>query len=576
MHDQSLQSSTSLETPAEVPSVTTDGFEQAPLFQEESGQPRLLAFEPASADRLFHPANREDALLLLGGLCISANLPDPNTRLAVADGAPAIVERGLRSSEDQLLRDGLKERFPLLIEIAPKQEVRRPQVIGFDQIVRLVFRSQEEADAFRFRPVDEFDPESVECRVEPACFELDGEPRFSLRYGASDDCVRRGHLVDRLACAVLYVLKLGETRPDCRPAVYDFLSASAHSEGEDPTLAAICQILAEEVAPSNARQLRAIAHAFVCADSLAPSALVDEIARRLAAVEPSEERTRDAESKWVAISRDVVRSKVALDGDLLTDDKSVLLRGALLALVPDSVEAVTAFLKAEKPAGVRVATFATFLVGLKQGVLNTAWSVKGPHAHVIAGVCRLLTESASETSCDFDCAISASILESADSTVRSIAAGSMQLATWVSPKLKPRDPLEDEWLADFKRLGYQVQTPGRTERSWMVELPCGSTVEIRHCAIAGHRFPMFRHSFDRGEKLRKPKEIAATFAMGGHLWTPRADEDGVLSLCCELPSLPALADVGRIVAALEAAVPLCVAPPKAARKRSVKSTKAAV
>lgn len=563
MDDQSPQSG-----PAKLasePSAADAGTPQKPLFVEEAEQ------REAKVGRLFLPTNREDALLLLAGLCISAHLPDPNVRLAVEDGTPTLVADGVRSSEEELLRDGQTGRFPVLIEIAPDREGLRPAVIGFDQIVRLVFRSQDEADAFRFRPVDEFDPESLDFRVEPGCFALEGEPRFALRHGACADDTRLGHLADRLTCALHYVSMLGEARAECRNAVLQFVAAPSDQESGDPTLASIFRVLTGEVAPPAARQLSAVVQAFIEAESASAGELVDDIASRLLAVEPSESRTRDTEVKWAAIAREVARNKVALDGDLLSDEKSVLLRGALLALVPDTIEQVSAFLEAEKPAGVRVATFAAFLIGLKQGILNMPWSQKGPHARQLAGICRLLTEAGCRAPMRFDGIISASILEHADSITRHIAAESIQLANWTSPKVQPRDPIEDDWMADFSRLGYQVQSPGRTERSWMVNLSGGPPVEIRHCAIAAYRFPVLRHRLDQGEKLRKPREISAAFASSGHLWFPRADEDGVLCLCCELHVLPALAETGLIVAALEAARSLCIAPTKPARKRTVKS-----
>lgn len=567
MGDQAPQAGAVQEASAKASSAADAGTAKEPVATD-------METNDTGAGRLFLPTDREDALLLLGGLCISAHLPDSSTRLAVKDGTPALVERGLRSSEEELLRGEQKERFPVLIEFAPGTAGPLPQVLGLDQVVRLVFRSQEDADAFRFRPVDEFDPESIDYRVEPACFGLEGEARFVFRHGAHEGNPRLGHQVDRLAAALHYVLMLGEARADCRNAVHDFLAAPTDDKSGEPTLASVCQVLVGGVESTTAaRQLRAVVHGFADAESLPPGALVDEIACSLMAMEPSEGRVRDAEAKWIAIARDVARNRLALDGSLLSDDRSVLLRGALLALVPDSIEAVIAFLQAEKPAGIRVATFATFLIGLKQGVLGTSWSVKGRHARQLAGICRLLIEAAGRSAGALDGVISTSVVEGADSLTRQVFAGSMKLADWTSPKVRPPDPVEEEWIADFERLGYQVQAPGRTERSWMVALSSGLLVEVRHCATAGHRFPMLRHRLDRGEKLRKLKEISAAFSPGGHLWSPRTDEDGMLCLCCELHSLPARSETGAIVATLEAAVGLCVAPAKAARKRGTKSSK---
>ncbi|MEN2578182.1 hypothetical protein AAER81_02750, partial [Acinetobacter baumannii] len=52
----------------------------------------------------------------------------------------------------------------------------------------------------------------------------------------------------------------------------------------------------------------------------------------------------------------------------------------LLAVVADKPGALIAFLNAAKPSGGRVTLLASFLVGLKRGVLQTPWKEKATDA----------------------------------------------------------------------------------------------------------------------------------------------------------------------------------------------------
>ncbi|MNY67433.1 hypothetical protein D3C86_2050200 [compost metagenome] len=75
----------------------------------------------------------------------------------------------------------------------------------------------------------------------------------------------------------------------------------------------------------------------------------------------------------------------------------------------------------------------------------------------------------------------------------------------------------------------------------------------------------FRLASDR--KPRRAKEVATNFERGGRLWYPRVDENKQRLLCCELPALPDMTDLGLLGDALREAVDLCCLPATPARPR---------
>lgn len=545
------------------------GPDQVSLFGADAPPIDEGTHQPDVGRRVFFPANREDALILLGGLCLSSDVPDLDTRVPLANGYPAMLRDGLRSSEALLLCDGRQERFPVLAEIDVGVMTGDQRAIGFDQIVRLVFRNQDEADDFRYRPVDEFDPGKMEYRVEPGCFDLAGPPRFEIKRGLSGAGLSHGHLADRLTGALYSLVQLGESRSDCRHAVFEFLAGSVRSEGAVPTYAAVCEALRDRADQANLGQLRAVVQAFIDVDTPSPSELIERVAERLSTVLAGDERGQDTVARWVTIARDVARSRIALDGDLLADDKSVLLRGALLALMPEGVDDVVTYLDAEKPAGVKVVAFATFLIGLKVGALNTPWSSKATRARSLGALCRRLFLSfASGEAGEFGNVITTHLDKAVEEAVLEIKVGEDCLASWSVPSIRETDPIEDQWLDALLPQGYKVVRRCFGERSWVINDALGSSLEIKLGEVAGRSFPMFRYRLNHGKKLRKVSEIAAAFSTGGRLWSPRKDADGILSLCCELHALPDRKDFDWVFATLEIAKGLCIAPAKPARKRA--------
>ncbi|MDI3383991.1 hypothetical protein ACFPPF_22060 [Xenophilus aerolatus] len=540
--------------------------EEKPLA---AAQQRKLDIPASERTRRFFPCNREDALVLLGGLCISDSFPDEGVRLPVASGHIALVEVGLRTTEVALLEAGRSERFPVLLELNHDIDASARHSIGYADIERLVFRSNDEADAFRLRPVDEFDPECLAWQVESACFGLEGPARFELAERRDADALRAGYLVDRIVAGIHCMVALTELQPACLPAVGRFLSNPASADAFNFAGALAALTGSGEVA--GVPLVSAVVHTFAQARDASPRELIDALAQGFAASGAQDDRQRrEIEERWVQIARDVAASRMVLDGDRLADDKSVLLRAALLALQADGPSALAAFLAAPKPAGLKVASAAAFLVGLKQGLINASWRLKGPHAPSLSSIAGALLEFLSQSGGEDVAQLhSVSCADTDNATRFSLSMTGCPLIEWEEEKTP--DPLELDWRADFKRQGYQVVGKGETEYSWLVTLPGDQRVEVVHCSLGGARFPILRYRLEADRKPRTGKEVAMNFEGGGRLWYPRVDANKQRLLCCDLPTLPPVAELGVIVDALHEAVHLFSLPAKPAARSRKKS-----
>ncbi|MEJ8858645.1 hypothetical protein WKW79_29010 [Variovorax robiniae] len=550
--------------------MTANGTE-AELKPLSAAQQRELEIPTPERTRRFFPCNREDALILLAGLIISDGFPDEGVRLALQSARVALVEVGLRTTEAALLEAGRSERFPILLELDPGFNPGACHIVGYADIARLVFRSQSEADAFRFRPVDEFDPESVAWQVEPACFGLEGPARFELVERRDPGNLSLGHLVDRIVAGIHCMVELTETQPACLPAVGHFLSNQANAT--EFNLAGAVAALTAPAEADGAAMASAVVHAFAQASDASARELIDALAHGFTASGSDDDRRgREVEEKWVRIARDVTANRAPLDGDLLSDDKSVLLRAALLALQTDGPTALAAFLTAPKPSGVMVSSAAAFLVGLKQGLINAPWRLKGPRAQQLSFIARALLESLAQNGGQAAAqVISVSSADSDHSTRFSLSMAGRPLIEWEEEKAP--DPVEMAWRTDFVRLGYQVVGKGEVAHSWLIALPDDQRIEVVHCNAGGARFPMLRFRLAADRKPRKVKEVDTNFERGGRLWYPRVDASGQRLLCCDLPALPDIAQLGLLAHALSEAVELCSLPPKPVARPRKKSTK---
>ena len=547
------------------------------------GQPATVE-KVASADaegksiRLFFPCNREDALLLLGSLCISEFFPVKSINLAVQPEGVALLSSGLRHSEAEALRAGRPERFPILVEVEPEAALRMPRTVGYGDIVGLTFRTQSEADDFRFRPVDEFDTETFRCRVEENLFDHEGDPRFSIRAPFDESKVDIGRVADRLSAGVNCLLELGQAKAICRYAVACFLDGTLHAKlgGEEIDFVAACEILLEgNVEVPRSKHQSAVVAAFAADEGAGPRPLIDEVVKRHSSLAAHGSELPKQLSAWADIARDVIKGRIALNGDHLSDDKSVILRGALLGVVADRVDALSTFLDVEKPSGPKVTTEAAFLVGLKRGIVNTSWKQKKNQLPLLSTLTRIMVSALANRSPGFEKIFSVSRNETDTTSTLVISTAGITLAEWTKKKEVVSDALSMEWRKELDQLGYEIEATGRSRYSWVVRLSPGHVVEVTHCASGEVRFPMLRFYFGEDQKLRRTKELDEAFRKRGMFWYPAMDEAGLFCLSCELPSMPDKRGRDLIAAKLAEAVELCIIPKKMPRKRKKEYCKVA-
>ncbi len=556
--------------PAPVSDAAVDeSVKEKGTVQRQPAPVEKVADAEGKSVRFFFPCNREDALLLLGSLCISEFFPVKSINLAVQPEGVAILSSGLRHSEAEALQAGRLERFPILVEVEPEAARRMPRTVGYGDIVGLTFRTQSEADDFSFRPVDEFDTETFRCRVEENLFGQEGEPRFSICTPLSDSKFEIGRVADRISAGVNCLLELGQTKAICRSAVACFLDGTLHAklDSEEIDFVAACEILLEgNVEVPRSKHQSIVVAAFAADEGAGPRPLIDEVVRRHSNLAVHGSELPKQVSAWADIARDVIKGRIALNGDHLSDEKSVILRGALLGVVADRVDALSTFLDVEKPSGPKVTTEAAFLVGLKRGLLNSSWKQKKNHLPLLSTLTRIMVSALVTRSPGFDKIFSVSRIETETTSTLIISTAGITLAEWTEKKEVVPDALSLEWLRELDQLGYEIEVLGRSPYSWVVRLSPEHVVEVTHCGAGEVRFSVLRYDFLDNQKLRKTKELDEAFRKRGMFWYPSSDEDGHIYLSCDLPSLPDKHGRELIAHKLAEAVGLCIVEKKSSRK----------
>lgn len=520
--------------------------------------------------RLFFPCNREDALLLLGSLCISEFFPRQSIKLPVQTEGLAIISFGLRGSEAQLLAAGRPERFPVLVEVKPEVVGRLPRVIGYEDVIGLIFQTQTQADDFRFRPVDEFDTETFECHVDPASFDLAGEARFSIRMQCHDSTLTIGRGADRLSAGVCALLALGVGQDICRAAVVKFLDGSLHSQlgEEEIDFVTACEIIFNVKGEVPQSKSQASVVASFAADMIAgPNELIDDVVGRYMTLAAVDGQTSKRISTWADIARDTLKGRMALDGEQLSDEKSMILRGALLGTITERVDALSAFLDADKPSGPNVTSQAAFLLGLKQGLINLSWSDKKPQLKTLSRLARIIISALANESPNFDKIFSVARIETETTQTSIVSIAANTLAEWSSPKEVAPDLVALERCQELTEMGYTIEAPGQSRHSWLVRLDPRHLIEFVGCTTGDLKFWILRYYFDEDQKLKKAKDLALAFCDRGMFWYPSTDEAGITYLSCDLMSVPDSIARSLLSHTLTEAVTACVAPVKVPVKR---------
>jgi hypothetical protein len=555
-HEEVLHGSASME------SVAAESPECLPL----RGTPML-------GSSCYFPCNREDALLFLGSMCISEFFPETSVNLAIQPEGIAFLRDGLRVKEGDLLSAGRVERFPVLIEVKAEAADRQPRNIGGDDILGLIFRSQSEADDFKFRPVDEFNTEFLPIRIDESRFHLEGDCRFSVRGVLEESARATGNLVDRLSGGVLRLLILGNLVPSCRSEAVRFLCGQVDSVGNAEEFdfhSATSVISGSREKSSSTRHRDAVLSAFATFESGSPSSLIDQVMRRLSASPDYDDASAKVDTKWAEIARGVVKNQIELTGDLVSDDKSVALRSALLGLVVDRPRALTAFLDAEKPSGLKVTTTAAFLVGLKHGLMNTSWDEKKKYVKEISAVVRALVRDAGTKGADAGRLFRADVHENESTLTTLVCLDGVALSEWTEEKAVQPDQITLRWEEVFKEFSFSVVGKGKSTHSWLVQFSPERRVEVIHRASDEMIFAVMRYYFEENEKLKKEKELNSIFNNGGMFWYPGIDENGLAYMSCDVVTMPDKWSREFLLSKLDAAIAASVSPRKT-KKRLVKS-----
>jgi hypothetical protein len=545
---------------SEQPSASrdTDGILAIPESERIGTDPRK---------RIFFPANREDALLLLGGLCISEYFSTPDIALAVNDNGIAVIEQGLRATEASLLERGQKRNFPLLIELHDWGGYHEPATILPHEISAIWFRSRSECDEFRFRSVDEFDANTYRCDVDSELFGLQGVSRFGLRAGSA--FAELGKLADKLSDGVISILDLANRQPSCREAVCMFFRGTQVGEassGLDFATAINAALQSGETSTNDNPIRTAVVSAFLSAVDSSPRSLLEQIGLLIAEQSPVSGNTPDPVSRWLEFSDTVVRNQIALTGDRLSDEKSVLLRAALLGLMVDEIDALETFLNAEKPSGYRVTTIAAFLVGLKRGIVSNPWEQKrrfidsAPYLiseflQAIVRNPRSLTEVMSVTR-----------REVANGHELSIMCSQRSLATWEVENIFELNESEIILASALGMDSSSSVTHSPHSHGFCIKTSTGRVLEVS-AQSKGSNCISLRYYLGSDQKFRKAKDLLEYGSAGGRVWYPARDEEGQDFLYCDLVSAPDNEGRQVLMDALDAALGHLLIPRKVAKAR---------
>lgn len=535
-----------------------------------SKQPEGIAESSLAAGKCYFPCNREDALLLLGGGFISLHFPDLHVLLPVDDNGLFLMESSLRTSEEILISAGREENFPLLLEISSSILQRASVSIGFGDIECLVFRNDSEADAFRFRPVDEFDPEALPFRIAPLLFGGSGEPRFRVQRNAR--LTRLGHLVDRIPAGVHFLMTLAQERPECRSAVRSIFSSPAETSFVHAGYS-ISQAVMYGLTPwpSDCSLTNELLTAFIEFDGYGASQLLEQLKARL--VKNNKDTANSSiVDKWLQFATDVIHSRVALSGEHLSDERAIDLRAALLALIPESVDSIEVFLEGEKPAGTVVAANAAFLVGLKSGLSRMPWQTKKGQAAQLGELARILFEALESKNPKAFESFLISIFEQ-DKTAQELNVVTERGIVVLDTSTPfTTDEIDEFWDSEFLRTGFEVVGQGRSRYSWIVKVDEALFVEVQHSVIHDWYYPILRYVFTDDVKLKKNKDIHNYFIGRGHFWY-FGESSGQFELTCDLPELPCGNARNLLVVQLKNAIGYCVVPNKIKKPRVSRKNK---
>jgi hypothetical protein len=535
----------------------------------EAGAAAELSIDEAVAPaadgrRMFVPSNRECIMQQLGALILSPDFPPRAGTPADAARGPLLVHDGLRSLEVDILADGRPQRFPVLAEIRSEAGGHGASAFGILDVVALHFRNEDEASDFRFRPVDELDTQHLPCIANRSLFALDGAARFDgLEHDVSSGSGRRAALADRIAGGISCLLELASVDPACCQTVADLLSR----QGSVPWLECLCGASMMETGIGSSGAHATIVRAFIEHAGTASGGLVDTIGRYLG--ELSDPDVARALPAWMAMADAVLSNRMVLDGKVLSDDGTIALRAAILAVVVDDVRDLVAFLYAQRPAGRQVVVAAAFLIGLRNGVSNLSWHRKLPYLDLLSPLLVALHDPEQATRDD---ALRA-FQEEPDETVVPFELvlywRDHSLIRWAPQGSDSATTLElaTSAVTDGEEPSHQEQADliKQSDHGSLIEGPDGRMIEVT-IAASSNQMSSLRLVLGKEDKLRKPKEILEASCTPGICWRAGITVEGVHALHADIQGRPPEEVLQATILKLPEALSLYLVPMKPKRR----------
>lgn len=528
----------------------------------ENAAAEVLFASDVSVQQAFVPSNRERLLRQLSALVLSPDFP-PEARIPVdLREQVLLLHDGLRSAEVDMLADGRVQRFPVLAEISSAAISHGPTAFGIADVLALHFRNEEEASNFRFRPVDELDTAHIPCLLSPSLFGFDGPSRLaSIASDTSPQRLRNAISADRIAGAVCCLLKLAAVEPECRQAVGELLSERSGLQW----LSAAGESHVAEAHDDSGGAVGAIIRAFVEHDVGSPSQLVQALGGYLSEVVDSE--VSRAIPRWLETADAVLSNRMILDGEILSDNGSIPLRAAILAVVVDDVSDLPAFLYAERPAGGRVVVCAAFLIGLKIGIANLPWRTKLPHLDLLSSLLVALHQPDPAARRQ---ALDAFEIEPDESV------SPFQLALYWRDRLILRwPPLPRPDVAPLDNGGEMAAISESTVESKEPEVnrtiagPGGRIIEI-FAPVAGMEMTSLRVLLGETDRLRKAKEILEIASNQALCWRVGVTAEGGGALHLDIPGTLSTAILDAMSLRLVEALALYLVPVKPEKRSRAK------
>lgn len=352
---------------------------------------QLNLYSEPQSDKYFIPLNRENALFVLSNAAIYPEGAE-GTLLPLADKKLLVLKTGLRETERQVVTGGREERFPVLVEVAFKTDKKVTKGQDPKQLLKAVpiscikfvhFESEDEKEDFLARPVRGFSFDWFKFSVSPGLFSLQGKNRLGDSLELTDEAQR-----------LLYADSLAGA----------FLASTINKKGNEFPFEPVASIAG--VSKKKNALAKLVARSFSVLNSKAMSSkkleenmvfevirmnfeernikgsdqelLFEEVAQKLETLLSNDE-DKFIIHKWKETALSYLNNLKAIDQKAFSDNKSIPLRAALLAIWKETPEELDAFHESFPQIGQNVFALAKFMTGVRKGLMKTPAEQKSPN-----------------------------------------------------------------------------------------------------------------------------------------------------------------------------------------------------